>query len=160
LEAAPYGRRATGTPRAFEASNVLEKFAFLIQIKYSGLCPIAERSQSYSAAQLSDTVPNSLLIPLLAFAEIAPQHRLKPMTQKEARVSLAAEIDRIVSNAARAGSVVRTGYYAGMLAHTYADAGFSLGHIVDAIADAAGKRGVPCEIARPGQRQEDPQPSL
>jgi hypothetical protein len=35
------------------------------------------------------------------------------------------------------------------LARTYAEAGFSVGHIVDGIADAASRRGIPVEIARP-----------
>ena len=78
------------------------------------------------------------------------------MTQEEARERLAAEISRIISNAARAGSVVRTGYYAGMLADAYWAAGFSLGHIVDAIAEAASKRGIPVEIARSDSSRTKP----
>jgi len=82
------------------------------------------------------------------------------MTQEETRARLAAEIDRIMLRAARAGSVVRTGYYAGMLADTYVAANFSIAEIVDAIADAASKRGIPCEIARRGHPKEDRQLSL
>jgi hypothetical protein len=67
----------------------------------------------------------------------------------DARERLNEEIKRLVRNAVRCGSVVRTNYFAGMLAETYAEAGFSLGHIVDAIADAASRRGIPVEIARP-----------
>jgi hypothetical protein len=96
-------------------------------------------------------------LPLL---KLQTQHGLKPMTQREARERLTAEIERIISNAARAGSVVRTGYYAGILADAYVAANFSVGHIVDAIAAAASKRSVPCEIARPGQRTVDRQSSL
>jgi hypothetical protein len=71
------------------------------------------------------------------------------MSKDEARDRLAAEIERIVRNSVRSGAIVRTGYYAGMLAHSYADAGYSVGHIVDAIAAAASKHGLPVEIARP-----------
>jgi hypothetical protein len=71
------------------------------------------------------------------------------MRQAEARARLSEEIERSVIGAVRRGSIVRTGYIAGILADAYADAGFSVGHIVDAIADAASRRGVPVEIARP-----------
>jgi hypothetical protein len=71
------------------------------------------------------------------------------MGQAEARARLSEEIERSVLGAVRRGSIVRTGYIAGMLAEAYACAGFSVGHIVDAIAEAAAKRGIPVEIARP-----------
>ena len=71
------------------------------------------------------------------------------MDRAEARQRLAEEIERIVTISVRPGSIVRTGSHAGMLASTYSDAGYSVGHIVDAIAEAASKRGIPVEIARP-----------
>jgi len=74
------------------------------------------------------------------------------METAEAKARLSREIDRIVTNAARAGSIVRTGYYAGMLANTYGDTGFSVRRIINEIALAAGRRGVPVEI---GQRDSE-----
>ena len=74
------------------------------------------------------------------------------MHQAEARARLSEEIERSVIGAVRRGSIVRTGYIAGILADAYADAGFSVGHIVDAIAEAAAKRGIPVEIMRPDNR--------
>jgi hypothetical protein len=71
------------------------------------------------------------------------------MGQAEARARLSAEIERSVIGAVRRGSIVRAGYIAGILADAYPDAGLSVGHIVDAIAEAAAKRGIPVEIARP-----------
>jgi hypothetical protein len=80
----------------------------------------------------------------------APSLPLNSSTARaDARERLKEEIERLIMNAARCGSVVRTGYFAGMLAKTYAEAGFSVGHIVDAIADAASRRGIPVEIAPP-----------
>lgn len=73
------------------------------------------------------------------------------MKTQEARERLAAEIERIVTVAVRAGSTVRTAYYAGSLAEAYADAGLSIGHITDAIADSALRRGVPVEITHPNR---------
>ena len=73
------------------------------------------------------------------------------MNQVEARAKLAEEIERAITNLVRAGSIVRTGYLAGILAEAHADAGFSVGHIVDAIAQEAARRGIPVEIGRPGQ---------
>ncbi len=63
---------------------------------------------------------------------------------------LNAEIQRIIANSVRSGSIVRTGYYAEMLAEAYPDADLTIDEIVGAIARAASKRGVPVEIRRPG----------
>jgi hypothetical protein len=73
------------------------------------------------------------------------------MGEKDAREGLAAEIERLVINSVRAGSIVRTSYFAGMLADKYKDANYSVGHIVDAIACAAAEHGIPVEINRPSQ---------
>ena len=72
------------------------------------------------------------------------------MGETEVRSRLMAEIDRLITNAVRSGSIVRTGYHAGMLASAYESAGYTVGDIVDAIARAASKRGVPVEISHPG----------
>jgi hypothetical protein len=71
------------------------------------------------------------------------------MRQAEARARLSDEIGRSVIGAVRRGSIVRTGYIGDILADAYPDAGFSIGHIVDAIAEAASERSIPVEIARP-----------
>ena len=74
------------------------------------------------------------------------------MLKEEARERLARDIERIVQNSARCGSIVRTSFHAGMLADTYAEAGFSIGHIIDAVAAVAIRRGVPVELGRPEKR--------
>jgi hypothetical protein len=71
------------------------------------------------------------------------------MRQAEARARLSEEIGRSVIGAVRRGSIVRTRYIAGILADAYPDAGVSIGCIFDAIAEAAAKRGISLEIARP-----------
>ena len=71
------------------------------------------------------------------------------MGKAEARERLSAEIERIVTHAVRMRSIVRTGYFAGMLAVAYAETGLSTSDIIDAIADAAARRGVAVEITRP-----------
>jgi hypothetical protein len=70
------------------------------------------------------------------------------MSENEARERLSLEIERIVRNAVRSGAIVRTGYYAGTLADNYSEAGYSIGHIVDALALAASRLGLPVELGR------------
>jgi len=71
--------------------------------------------------------------------------RKRRRSQADARERLREEIERLVTNSVRSGSIVRTGYFAGMLANAYADAGFSVGQIVDAITEEAVRRGIPVE---------------
>ena len=58
------------------------------------------------------------------------------------------EVGRIVADAKTAGSTIRAGYHAGMLAAAYPEV-FSIGRIVDELVLAATKEGVAIEMSRP-----------
>jgi len=130
----------------------------LAQLKSAGLAavgdaPIDRLADPDAALSMANDAGLAVLSKFSALRTVWLDYTV---TSEEARERLAAEINRIISNAARAGSVVRTGYYAGMLADAYWAAGFSLGHIVDAIAEAASKRGIPVEIARSDSSRTKP----
>lgn len=70
--------------------------------------------------------------------------------QDTSRKLLCEEIARIVSDAALAGETLSTGGHAARLFAAYPGANWSVGHIVDELVLEATRRGVPMEIARPG----------
>ncbi len=67
-------------------------------------------------------------------------------TQSEVRRLLFEEIERIVTEAAVSGSVIRAGYHAGMLAAAYPDTGLSLRRIIEELVKAGDAAKVIVEI--------------
>ena len=72
------------------------------------------------------------------------------MTRSEdgERRQMLEEIGRLVAEAKGSGTTLRAGHHAALLFAAHPAATFSIGHIIDAITQAAAKAGVPVEASR------------